>query len=180
MTALIIADDEFVVRRIPKVKADILISCGNIPNDVIYGVAALCMPTQIFAVKGHHDTCTNFPEDITDLHKNTTSFHGVRFGGFCGSWKYKPKGNFLFEQAEVEEALKEFPEVDVFISHNSPRLIHDREDELHYGFVAYTNYITRTKPRLFLHGHQRISAETNLGTTKIIGTYGHRFLVIPD
>jgi Icc-related predicted phosphoesterase len=180
MTALIIADDEMVIPRIPQVKADVLISCGNLPIDVIHSAAALCTPAQIFAVKGNHDSGLDFPDTITDLHCKSFTFRGIRFGGFCGAWKYKPKGNYLFEQAEVEEALKTFPSVDVFVSHNSPRLIHDTEDEVHYGFVAYTPYIARSTPRLFLHGHQHVSAETTLGTTKIVGTYGHRFLVIPE
>ena len=47
-------------------------------------------------------------------------------GGWAGgSWGgfIKPKGNYLFRTVpEVENALADFPHVDVFVTHNSPRL----------------------------------------------------------
>jgi Icc-related predicted phosphoesterase len=114
------------------------------------------------------------------VHLKTYTFGGLTFGGFCGSWKYKPKGNFLFEQDEVATLIADFPPVDVFLAHNSPRGIHDRDDEVHIGFVAFTNYITRVKPGFFIHGHQHHEVETVVGTTRIIGTFGHRFLDLPE
>ncbi len=51
---------------------------------------------------------------------------GVRFGGLNGSWKYKPRGHFLYEQGEAESLLATLPPVDILLSHNSPRGIHDR------------------------------------------------------
>ena len=74
--------------------------------------------------------------------------------------------------------LKNFPRVDIFVSHNSPRHIHDKEDETHYGFDALTAYITEKPPRLFFHGHQHVNQETMIGTTRVIGVYGHRILEI--
>jgi Icc-related predicted phosphoesterase len=114
------------------------------------------------------------------MHLTTFEFGGLKFGGFCGSWKYKPKGHYLFEQEDVEKMMIGFPPVDVFLGHNSPRLVHDREDEVHTGFVAFNRYITDAQPKYFFHGHQHENVETNIGPTRVIGTYGHRFLVIPD
>lgn len=48
------------------------------------------------------------------------------------------------------------------------------------GFHAFNHYITRTSPRFLLHGHQHINQETVLGNTRVVGTYGHRFLVAPS
>lgn len=42
------------------------------------------------------------------------------------------------DQAEVSDMLAGFPPVDVFIAHNSPRGVHDRDDEIHTGFDALT------------------------------------------
>jgi Icc-related predicted phosphoesterase len=177
---LVIADDEFVGPRVPECPADLLLCCGDVPDAVILAVAAKCGCREILAVKGNHDASAPFRPPIHDLHLATFQFRGVRFGGFCGSWKYKPMGNYLFEQHDVERQMATFPAVDVFTAHNSPRLIHDRDDEVHIGFVAFNSYLTRAKPRLFLHGHQHHSEETTVGTTRVIGTLGHRFLVLPE
>lgn len=69
----------------------------------------------------------------------------------------------------------------MFLSpHNSPRLIHDKEDEVHYGFTAFNSYIARARPRWFIHGHQHTNAESNLKGTNVIGVFGHRYLIVPD
>ncbi len=73
-------------------------------------------------VKGNHDYDAPFDPRITDLHLKTVEIDGLTFGGFGGSWRYKPKGAFLFEQDEVSTALSAFPRVDIFVAHNSPRL----------------------------------------------------------
>jgi Icc-related predicted phosphoesterase len=180
MNLLIIADDEYVGRNAPESQADVLISCGDIPDETILQAASRCRCREILAVKGNHDSSGPFRQPIRDMHLATFQFRGVTFGGFCGSWKYKPKGNYLFEQSEVENMLAAFPPVDVFVAHNSPRLVHDRDDEVHLGFASFSNYIQRARPKFFLHGHQHQDVESIAGATRVIGTYGHRFLVVPD
>ena len=102
MNALVIADDEFFIRHLPpNCQADLLISLGDMPDSVILAAAELCCPREILAVKGNHDTSTPFPKGVHDLHLKTFTFGGVTFGGFKGSWKFKPRGNYLFEQHEV-------------------------------------------------------------------------------
>lgn len=180
MNLLVIADDEFAARRVPDCQADVLLSLGDLPDEVILSAAQKCQCREILAVKGNHDSSGPFHDPIRDMHLVTHQVRGSSFGGFCGSWKYKPKGNYLFEQSEVESLMSNFPGVDVFLAHNSPRLVHDRDDEVHIGFTAFNAYITRTKPKLFLHGHQHQSAESTLGATRVIGVYGYRFLALPD
>jgi len=180
MTLLVIADDESVLNKLPDAQADILISCGDLPDGIILRAAQRCRCRHILAVKGNHDSSASFEAPIVDLHLSSHPVRGLVFGGFCGAWKYKPKGNYLFEQQEVEAALSTFPRVDVLVAHNSPRMIHDRDDEVHVGFNAFNSYISRTHPRWLLHGHQHINAESTVGATRVIGTYGHRFVVIPE
>src|SRR5438105_2962506 len=143
MNLLIIADDESVGPKIPDCNVDVLISCGDLPDEVIFGAAKKCQCKEILAIKGNHDSSAAFPAPIRDLHLAVFSFRGVRFGGFCGSWKYKPRGNYLFENSEVEGYLASFPAVDVFVTHNSPRLVHDREDDVHTGFAAFNQFLQR-------------------------------------
>jgi Icc-related predicted phosphoesterase len=180
MNLLIIADDEYVDRHVPECSADLLISCGDLADDIILSIGAKCKCHEILAVKGNHDSSAPFRDPIRDLHLATYVFRGVNVGGFCGSWKYKPKGNYLFEHHEVADLLKGFPPVDVFVAHNSPRLIHDRDDAVHEGFTAFNTYLADAKPRLFLHGHQHENRETFIDTTRVVGTFGHRFFVLPD
>jgi uncharacterized protein len=169
---LVIADDDSAVQSLIPECADILIACGDLADSTILKAAELSQCAHIFAVKGNHDSATAFPLPITDLHFNVEHYSGLKLGGFNGSWKYKPRGHFLYEQSEVERMLLSFPSVDVFVAHNSPLGVHDKEDEVHTGFEAFIHYIHRTKPKLFLHGHQHVSIETQIGETRVIGVYG--------
>jgi predicted phosphodiesterase len=141
MNLLVIADDESVGLQVPECNVDALVSCGDLPDELIFKVAKKCHCKEILAVKGNHDSSAAFPAPIRDLHLNVLPFRGVKFGGFCGSWKYKPRGNYLFENFEVERLLADFPPVDIFVTHNSPRLVHDREDDVHMGFAAFNQYL---------------------------------------
>ena len=176
MTILVIADDELLDGNLPTSNVDLVVSCGDLPDEVILRAAEKCNCDKILAVKGNHDSSAEFLQPIKDVHLRAVNFGGLSFGGFCGSWKYKPRGNYLFEQSEVETALKSFPRVDVFVAHNSPRMIHDRDDDVHFGFIAFSTYIDQTQPTLFLHGHQHVNQESRVGRTRVIGTYGYRFI----
>src|SRR5262245_30443307 len=102
MNLLIIADNESAVSHLPEVNADLLISLGDMPDELILHAAERCACIHVLAVKGNHDGAGIFPKPILDLHERTWEFQGLRFGGFGGSWKYKPRGHHLFEQSEVE------------------------------------------------------------------------------
>jgi Icc-related predicted phosphoesterase len=172
MRALVIADDDDVLKQPVPGKCDVLIACGDLADATILAVAERASCQRILAVKGNHDSGAPFPTSITDLHLNVVEIGGLRFGGFNGSWKYKPRGHYLYEQDEVERMLRDFPPVDVFVAHNSPRLIHDRADDVHIGFAAFNSYLERARPRLMLHGHQHVNRETAQGATKIMGVFG--------
>ncbi len=153
-------------------RADALLALGDIGDDVILQAAAAWQTPAVFAVRGNHDSDAPFPPPIADLHLRTAELGGLRFGGLNGCWQYKPRGSFLYYQEEAEAFLEAFPPVDVFISHNSPRRVHDREDGVHTGFSALNAYIERVQPRLLLHGHQHQARETRVGATRVIGVFG--------
>ena len=102
-------------------RADMLVSCGDVSNQVILEAAESYQCNTILAVQGNHDSNTPFPQPITDMHLQIKEIHGLRFGGLRGSWKYKPRGHFLFEQWEVEKYLSNFPSVDIFF----PTTLHE-------------------------------------------------------
>ena len=154
-------------------QADLLLSCGDVSDQVILEAAEAFGCQVIFAVKGNHDSNAPFVKPIADLHLQTQEHDGLTFGGLNGSWKYKPRGHFLYDQWEVEDFVSTLPAVDVFLSHNSPRGIHDKEDEVHYGFDGLNSYIARAKPKMLIHGHQHVARETVVAETRVIGVYGH-------
>ncbi len=178
MTIFVIADDEGVVGTVPDCRCDVLVSCGDLYDQTILKVAEKVGPSRILAVKGNHDDATPFDPAITDLHLQTVEIDGLTFGGFGGSWRYKPRGAFLFEQDEVSAAITAFPRVDVFVAHNSPRGIHDKDDGVHAGFVAFTTYISTRRPKVLLHGHQHRGQMRVIGETRVIGVYGYQTLVL--
>jgi len=178
MKLLVLADIDDLHWRQGSGHADALLALGDMADAVILEAAAAWQCPAVFAVKGNHDADAPFPAPIIDLHLNTRESGGLLFGGLNGCWQYKPRGQFLYYQEEAEAFLADFPAVDVFISHNSPRRVHDREDEIHTGFTALTSYIARMAPRLLLHGHQHQERETRVGETRVIGVYGRRIIEI--
>lgn len=178
MKLLILADIDELSWRGGRGRADALLALGDIADAVILQAAEAWQCPAVFAVRGNHDSDAPFPEPVVDLHLRTAEFAGLRFGGLNGCWQYKPRGAFLYYQEEAEAFLEAFPAVDVFLSHNSPRRVHDREDEIHTGFTALNTYIERAAPRLLLHGHQHRECETQVGRTKVLGVYGWKVIEV--
>ncbi len=178
MKLLVLADIDDLRWHGGRGRADALLALGDMADTVILEAAAAWQCPIIFAVKGNHDKEGPFPEPVIDLHLRTHDLRGVRFGGLNGCWQYKPRGNYLYYQEEAEAFMADFPAVDVFISHNSPRRVHDREDEVHTGFTALNSYIERAAPRLLLHGHQHQERETQVGATRVIGIYGWKLITV--
>ena len=170
---IVISDDESKVGYLEGL-SELLISCGDLPDHTILDAATRYGSSNVFAVKGNHDSSAPFPTPIIDLHLETRKLGELRFGGFNGCWKYKPAGNYLYEQREVTAIMKHFPPVDVFVAHNSPRGIHDTDDEVHFGFEAFNDYIETHQPSLFIHGHQHVDVETRIGSTRVVGVFGEK------
>jgi Icc-related predicted phosphoesterase len=77
----------------------------------------------------------------------------------------------MYTQDEAHQLLQNFPAVDVFIAHNSPRGIHQ-------GFDAFLDYIDRVQPAYFLHGHQHCRDKSYRGNTCIMGVYGEKNFIL--
>jgi len=178
MTLLILADIDDIRWKHGEGQADVVLSCGDVADQVILEAAYAYACSHIFAVKGNHDTNEAFPQPIIDLHLRVQKHNAIVFAGLNGSWRYKARGHFLYGQMEVQGFLEALPPVNVFLSHNSPRRIHDRDDEVHYGFEALNSYTQRTQPTLVIHGHQHVNMETLLEETQVVGVCGYRVIEI--
>ena len=105
MKILVLADIDDLKWKGGNGRADLLLSLGDIADNVILQAADAWQCPAVLAVKGNHDDETPFPEPILDLHLRTMDLGGLRFGGLNGCWQYKPRGHFLYYQEEAESFL---------------------------------------------------------------------------
>jgi predicted phosphodiesterase len=146
MRTILISDDDLLVGKLETDDCDLLISLGDLWEQTIARAADLYRPKYALGVRGNHDRPGPFPDPFRDLHLQVAEVEGIRFGGFCGSWKYKQVGHHLYEQEEVSMMMGGFPPVDVFVAHNSPRGVHEKDSDVHQGFLGFSDYIERVQP----------------------------------
>ena len=70
---------------------------------------------------------------------------------------------------------------DIFLTHASPRHIHDREDPCHKGFECFNWFIGKFKPALLVHGHIHLYDLADVRVTKshettVVNAYSHLVL----
>jgi uncharacterized protein len=176
MRVIAIADDDSLVCELPFGPVDLLLCLGDLCDSTIEKAYARYLPRKVLAVRGNHDSSSIFPAYVTPMHYTIEKYEGLSFGGFDGSWRYKPRGNYLFDQDEVSVMMRHFPYVDVFIAHNSPKGIHERDDHTHQGFDGFLSYIDSAKPRYFIHGHQHFNTTSKIGETQVISVFGEKEL----
>ncbi len=132
-------------------------------------------------VYGNHCSGNYFDDlGIKNMHLQTFGFGGLSFGGFEGSHKYKndPYAK-MYTQDQARELLKDFPHVDVFVSHSPPKGINDQDDLAHVGLEALRVYVQEKKPKYFLHGHtypKPGEEVTHFESTEIIYVYGDKII----
>jgi Icc-related predicted phosphoesterase len=185
MKLLLIADIDDLHWKHGAGDADLILSLGDNADQLILEAAKAYHCPHVFAVRGNHDHNADapFPAPISDLHMTVQKFNGMTFGGLNGALKpyghyRQAKHPFLHEQSEVCRYMSAFPAADVFISHNSPRGVHERNEDAYAGFDGLINYIFEHKPKYLFHGHQHINRETACDATKVICVYGWKVMEI--
>ncbi len=68
--------------------------------------------------------------------------------------------------------------LDIFLTHASPRHIHDKEDPCHKGFECFNWFIKKFKPALLVHGHIHLydlqaTRVTKSHETTVVNAYSH-------
>jgi predicted phosphodiesterase len=81
MKLLILADIDDFQWKHGEGQADVVLSCGDVPDQVILEAAQAYGCALIFAVKGNRDASSTFPEPIVDLHLQVREHDGISFGG---------------------------------------------------------------------------------------------------
>lgn len=181
---------------------DLMISCGDLPHEYLeYIINSLGV--MHFYVYGNHDRqyemtsnegLRPIPMGGVDLHCQVERYQGLILAGVEGSLRYKD-GPFQYSQSEMwlnvfnlvprllVNRLVYGRYLDIFVSHAPPSGIHDRSDLPHRGIKAFRWLIDVFHPAYHIHGHVHIYSpdevvETQIGSTRIINTYGFRELDI--
>ena len=116
--------------------------------------------------------------------------------GVSGSLKYN---NGLCQYSDFEmklKLIKMIPKLlknkkkygtylDIFLTHATPRHIHDHEDPCHKGFECFNWFLEKFKPTYMIHGHIHLydMREERIGVyndTTVINAYAHHILEIPE
>lgn len=115
--------------------------------------------------------------------------------GISGSLKYN-NGKCQYTDAQMKfKLLKMVPKLiknkikygtylDIFLTHASPRHIHDHEDPCHKGFECFNWFLQKYKPALMVHGHIHLydMREERIGKyyeTTVINAYSHVLIDFP-
>jgi hypothetical protein len=186
MNILVIADrppKESISSILQKNSIDLICTLGDLD---LFSIRELEYVTNIpkIGVYGNHDSGMYFETlGIKNMHLITFEYNGLIFGGFEGCVKYKESPEFkLYTQSQATDLLKNFPHVDVMLTHCPPFGINDEPTELaHQGFQALTEYLKIQKPKYLFHGHTYPTKEnlvTKFLETQIIYVYEDKITVI--
>lgn len=130
---------------------------------------------------------------VKNKYMNFTSPKGKKtpllVSGVTGSLKYN-NGQAQFTERQMKRQLIALiPSLlwnkirygrycDVFLTHASPRHIHDKEDPCHKGFECFNWFIKKFSPALLIHGHIHLydlqaKRVTVTGKTTVVNAYSH-------
>src|SRR5690606_881104 len=117
-----------------------------------------------------------------DMHTMIWDFKGYRFGGFQGCVRYKDNPQaIMYTQQQADQLMKNFPPVDIFLSHCPPRGINDEDEVAHQGFDCLRSYLDQHQPKLRLHGHTYPTSDTLISQhqpTRIEYVFEHKIITI--
>lgn len=182
MKAFVIADraPQGSIRGIvSQEKIDIIITLGDLSHSDLSELEYIKHIPKI-GVYGNHCLGTYMESlGIVNMHLKAYSWSGLTFGGFQGCVRYKENPEAIMcTQEEARSLMKDFPKVDVFLSHAPPYGINDEPgDASHEGFHALREYLDVQQPKVWLHGHTYPTEESvvkQYGNTRIEYVYRQR------
>ena len=116
--------------------------------------------------------------------------------GASGSIRYNNGLNQFTDRQMFFKLLKLLPHLlynkirygtylDIFLTHASPRHIHDKEDPCHKGFDCFNWFIKNFKPSYLVHGHIHLydmnsPRITKTENTTVVNAYSHTILKLEN
>lgn len=139
---------------------DLVLSCGDLPPEYLASIREQ-LDVPLYYVRGNHDIRykASPPMGCVNIHQRRVVFRGLRIMGLEGSRWYNG-GPIQYREFQMRQMIwRMLPGlwfrggVDMVVTHAPPRYIHDAEDRCHRGFETFLKFISRFKPRYFIHGH---------------------------
>ena len=151
------------------------------------------------AIQGHGAIYLGFKsfinEDLVFEDPETGKKTPLLIAGTSGTVRYN-NGLCQFSDSQMKfKLLKMVPRLiinklkygrylDIFMTHASPRHIHDHEDQCHIGFDCYNWFLQRFKPTYMVHGHIHLYdlREERVGKyydTTVVNAYAHYVIELP-
>ncbi len=184
MKALVIADrapESSLRQTVIDQGIDIIITLGDLTYSDLAELEYITNIPKI-GVYGNHCSGTYMEQlGIINMHLKTYELNGLRIGGFEGCVRYKDNPEaVMYTQEQAIAMMKDFPPVDIFLSHAPPFGINDEPGDMsHEGFRAFSEYLEVNHPKVWLHGHT-YPTEENLvrqyGDTRIEYVYRQRIV----
>jgi Icc-related predicted phosphoesterase len=108
-------------------------------------------------VLGNHDNITtkNLPENVFILNNKILSIMGLKIYGLTATLK-EQQSTFDFNVSNEEGIKKQLnhdKEVDILVTHGSPKGILDIKFNQSIGSVSLLEFVKKTKPKYHLFGH---------------------------
>ena len=183
MKVLVIADRRPKIDIIEFVRSngvELIITLGDLTREDILQLESITNIPKI-GVYGNHDSGMYMQDlGIWDMHLRVWDYNGLKFGGFQGCVRYKENPDaIMYTQNEASQMMKNFPKVDVFISHCPPRGVNDEDEIAHQGFDGLREYLDAQQPSVWLHGHTYPTEEIllkQIGPTRIEYVYEYKLV----
>lgn len=161
---------------------DIICTLGDLGMHELRALEAVTNIPKL-GVYGNHDSGLYMESlGIQNMHLQTFEYNGWKFGGFEGSVKYKDADAPMYTQTESIEMLKDFPRVDILLTHAPPFGINDEPDDpTHAGFKGLLQYVEEKNPGYLLHGHTYPTDDQLIirhGETNIIYVFADKIIKI--
>lgn len=132
-----------------------------------------------FGVLGNHDAPDSFKgTSIVNMHSKIVEIEGITIAGFGGCLRYNTKNHGQYTEEECAFFLNSIGHVDIFMAHGNPRYELESRDVSHAGFQSFNDYIIRTQPTYFFHGHIHKQQTVEFGNTKIFSVYPHSKITV--
>ncbi len=150
-------------------------------------------------IHGHGATYLGFKsfvnENLLVENPETGKKSPLLIAGASGTVRYN-NGLCQFSEAQLKlKLLKMVPKLiynklkygrylDIFMTHASPRHIHDHEDQCHLGFECYNWFLQQFKPVYMVHGHIHLYdlREERIGKyydSTVVNAYAHYVIELP-
>lgn len=178
--------------------ADLVISCGDLSYLYLEFIITL-LDKPLYFVHGNHDPLQEINEGEPrsqplggiNLHRRIVRDQDLLLAGVEGSVLYNDQNPYQYRQGMMwRHVLRLVPGMlfnkaiygrylDIFVTHASPRGIHEGEDWTHQGIRAFRWLIDVFQPVVHFHGHIHVYRPgeriiTRTGKTTVINTFRHQ------